>query len=185
MMKNCRVIFYDLETTGLSYENDKIIEIAGKDNYGNIFSKLINPQKEISSKIEEITGISNNNVKYRNNIEQNRQKIEEWFDFENKNNYLVAHNGDNFDLKFIDSIFNVKCYHLDSLKFFKKLLRQQSYSIKNLCELFNIDTKGHHRALNDVIILEKLFNKGLEVYKLKYNLDEVTIEEIYNYTYYN
>tara|TARA_B100001121_G_C18464703_1_gene514932 strand:+ start:205 stop:759 length:555 start_codon:yes stop_codon:yes gene_type:complete len=184
MMKDCRVIFYDLETTGLDSENDKIIEIAGKDNNGEIFSKLINPKVNISNKIEEITGISNNNVKYRNNIEQNRSKIEEWFDFGNKTNYLVAHNGDNFDLKFISPIFDIKCNHLDSLKFFRKLLRQPSYSIKSLCELFNINTKGHHRALNDVIILEQLFNKGLEIYKLKYNLDEVTIEEIYNYTYF-
>ena len=83
-MKDCRVIFYDLETTGLDSENDKIIEIAGKDNNGEIFSKLINPKVNISNKIEEITGISNDNVKYRNNIEQNRSKIEEWFDFGNK-----------------------------------------------------------------------------------------------------
>jgi len=184
-MCNNRVIFYDLETTGLDSISDRIIEIAGKDNNGNIFSKLINPEKEISNKIEEITGISNDNVKYRNTIEQNRNKIEEWFDFGNKNNYLIAHNGDNFDLKFISNIFNIESYHLDSLKFFRKLLRQHSYSIKSLCKLFNIDTRGHHRALNDVVILEKLFNKGLEVYKIKYNLDEVTMEEIYNYTYYD
>ena len=37
-MCNNRVIFYDLETTGLDSVNDSIIEIAGKDNNGNIFS---------------------------------------------------------------------------------------------------------------------------------------------------
>tara|TARA_B000000565_G_C23703133_1_gene346531 strand:+ start:21 stop:575 length:555 start_codon:yes stop_codon:yes gene_type:complete len=183
MDKSSRIIFYDLETTGLDCNTDQIIEIAGKDNTGNIFSKLINPKKEINKKIEEITGISNNNIKYRNTIEQNRKKIEEWFDFNNKDNYLIAHNGDNFDLKFISKVFNISCKSIDSLKFFKKLVRQHSYSIKNLCELFNINTKGHHRALNDVLILEKLFNKGIELYKVKYNLDYVSIKEIYDFTY--
>jgi len=183
-MSNCRVIFYDLETTGLDSKNDRIIEIAGKDNSGSIFNKLINPEIEISNKIVEITGISNNLVKYRNTIEQNRNNIEDWFDFGNKNNYLIAHNGDRFDLKFINNVFDVNSKHIDSLKFFRKLIKQHSYSIKGLCELFNIDTRGHHRALNDVLILEKLFNKGMEVYKIKYNLEEVSIEDIYNYTYF-
>jgi len=183
-MTDYRIIYYDLETTGLDSENDEIIEIAGKDNNGEIFSKLLKPSKEISDKIEEITGINNRKLKYRNTLEQNKDKINNWFDFKNKGNYLIAHNGDRFDLKFLERTFDIKCYHLDSLKFFKKLLRQQSYSIKSLCELFNISTKGHHRALNDVLILEKLFMKGIETYKIKYNLDNVSIDDIYNYTYF-
>ena len=45
MKKPNRLIFYDLETTGVNPENDEIIEIERKDNYGNIFEKLINPKK--------------------------------------------------------------------------------------------------------------------------------------------
>ena len=50
-MNNCRIIYYDLETTGLDSENDEIIEIAGKDNNGEIFSKLLKPSKEISERL--------------------------------------------------------------------------------------------------------------------------------------
>ena len=43
MKKPNRLIFYDLETTGVDTKNDSIIEIGAKDNLGNTFSKLINP----------------------------------------------------------------------------------------------------------------------------------------------
>ena len=60
MKKPNRLIFYDLETTGVDPLNDEIIEIGAKDNYGNIFEKLINPNKTIPNNIELLTGISNN-----------------------------------------------------------------------------------------------------------------------------
>ena len=182
LLSNKRIIYYDLETTGLN-NDDNIIEIAGKDNYDSIFNKLINPECEINDKIVNLTGITNNKIKYRNTIEQNREKIEEWFDFNNKNIYLIAHNGDNFDLKFLKKSFKINCKQIDTLKFFKKLINQHSYSMKNLCNLFGIKIEGHHRALSDVIMLEKLFLKGIELYQIKYNIEEVDIDEIYNYTY--
>ncbi len=182
LLSNKRIIYYDLETTGLN-NDDNIIEIAGKDNNNNIFNKLINPECEINDKIVNLTGITNNKIKYRNTIEQNREKIEEWFDFNNKDIYLIAHNGDNFDFKFLKKSFEINCKQIDTLKFFKKLINQQSYSMKNLCNLFNIKIEGHHRALSDVIMLEKLFIKGIELYQIKYNLEQVDIDEIYDYTY--
>lgn len=179
-----RIIFYDLETTGLNPENDKIIEIGAKDNYGNEFSKLINPECTISNIIENITGITNEKLKYRNTLEQNRGKIMEFFDFDNKDIYLIAHNGDNFDHLFLYKEFSVNCKMIDSIKLFRKLLPyQKSYSIKNLCNIYNIDTSGHHRALEDSNILEQLFYKGVELYKLTYNKKNVTIQEIYRYIY--
>ena len=84
MKKPNRLIFYDLETTGVNPESDEIIEIGAKDNYGNIFEKLINPKKEIPDKIELLTGISNKKIKYRNDIERSYDLINDWFDFDKK-----------------------------------------------------------------------------------------------------
>jgi DNA polymerase III epsilon subunit-like protein len=72
---------------------------------------------------------------------------------------------------------------MDSMKFFRKLLCSNNNSLKYLCKLFNIDTKNHHRAYDDVIMLEKLFLKGIEIFKLRYNLNEVDIDMIYKYIY--
>ena len=188
--KTTRIIFYDLETTGVDPKVDDIIEIGAKDNFGNTFDKLINPDKEISDKIKELTGISNEKLKYRNNMERSYEKIDEWFDFEKKNKsvetYLIAHNGDNFDYKFLSKHFNIKCKSIDTLTLFRKLLPyRSSHSIKALCELYEIDCSKHHRALEDVIILEQLFNKAIQLYCIiqETEIENVTIEEIYKYVY--
>ena len=184
-----RIIFYDLETTGLDINNDEIIEIGAKDNFGYTFEKLINPNKILSNKIELLTGITNEKLKYRNNIKQSYNLINNWFDFEKKNNkykevYLIAHNGDRFDLKFIEKTFNIKCKSIDTLKLFRKLLpNKSSHSMKTLCEIYKIDCSKHHRALEDVIMLEQLFYKALELYSIIHNNDNVCIEDIYNYLY--
>jgi len=179
-----RIIFYDLETTGLSPEDDTIIEIGAIDNQGNKFDKLINPNKQISSHIEKLTGITNSKLKYRNNMKQSYNVIEEWFNFDNKNIYLIAHNGDRFDYKFLSKVFNIIHRCLDTLLLFKKLLPfRKSYSIKSLCEIYNIDCSKHHRALEDVIILKQLYEKAIKLYCELYRKKNVSIEEIYYFIY--
>ena len=186
-----RIIFYDLETSGVDTKNDSIIEIGAKDNLGNTFSKLINPEKNISSYIETLTGITNSKLKYRHTLDQSYYLINDWFDFEKKNKnykeiYLIAHNGDNFDLKFMEKHFTIKCKSIDTLILFRKLLpNRNSHSIKTLCDIYKIDCSKHHRALDDVIILEQLFEKALELYSIIFNIDikKIKIEDIYNYTY--
>lgn len=187
-----RIIFYDLETSGVDTKNDYIIEIGAKDNLGNTFNKLINPQITISNTIVNLTGITNSKLKYRHTLEQSYELINNWFDFEKKNKiykevYLVAHNGDRFDLKFMEKHFNIKCKSIDTLTLFRKLLPNKgSHSIKTLCEIYKIDCTKHHRALEDVIILEQLYYKALELYSIIYDIDinNICIEDIYNYLYY-
>ena len=60
-------VVFDIETTGFSNTNDKITEIGAVkiENFKVVdkFSELINPQKDISYKIQELTGITNDMVK--------------------------------------------------------------------------------------------------------------------------
>lgn len=60
------LIVFDLETTGLDLAKDRIIQISyikvhtdGKEERENIF---INPEKEIPTEVEQLTGISNERV---------------------------------------------------------------------------------------------------------------------------
>ena len=68
-----KVIFFDLETTGFSSKNDKIIEIgAVKIREGKVidrFSEFVNPEINIPYKIIELTGITDDMVKNSETIE--------------------------------------------------------------------------------------------------------------------
>ena len=56
----------DLETTGLNPESDRIIEIGAVKFQGtrilDTFSTLVNPDRDISTFIQELTGISNDQL---------------------------------------------------------------------------------------------------------------------------
>ena len=60
------LLFFDLETTGLDKERDRVIEFAGvkvfPDKSQERFETFINPERPIPEEITEITGITNEMV---------------------------------------------------------------------------------------------------------------------------
>ncbi len=93
-------VVFDIETTGFSNTNDKITEIGAVkiENFKVVdkFSELINPQKDISYKIQELTGITNDMVADKPTIEEVLPKFIEFIG----DSVLVAHNAE-FDMGFI------------------------------------------------------------------------------------
>ena len=92
----------DLETTGTQRnEHDRIIQFGcALIKNGHIFktySFLINPQKRIPPVIENLTGISNKNVRNQPNFSHFAPEISKIL----KNTIFVAHNV-NFDLPFLN-----------------------------------------------------------------------------------
>ena len=93
-------VVFDIETTGFSSTNDKITEIGAVkiENYKVVdrFSEFINPERDISYKIQNLTGITNDMVKDKPTIEEVFPKFLEFIG----DSVLVAHNAD-FDMGFI------------------------------------------------------------------------------------
>ncbi|MDO7203097.1 exonuclease domain-containing protein [Paraclostridium bifermentans] len=93
-------VVFDIETTGFSNTNDKITEIGAVkiENFKVVdrFSELVNPETDISYKIQELTGITNDLVADKPTIDAILPKFLEFVG----DDVLVAHNAD-FDMGFI------------------------------------------------------------------------------------
>jgi len=160
-------LFLDLETTGLDYQQNKVIEIAAvihqEDGTRETYTTLINPGVSVPAQITSLTGINDemliNAPKSEEVAAQFRPKLE--------NKIIVAHNAI-FDLKFLESLLGpVVNKYLDTLELTKILFPNlSSYSLGYLVSKFSLKTKPIHRALDDTLALELLFNYLVKEAKL-------------------
>jgi CRISPR-associated protein Cas2 len=184
------VVFLDFETSGLNPYHDDIIEIAIKQmNNDNSFSTLVHPQSNecISQQITALTGISNELLRKEGIPWKTAySELNDFLKAVIKNSpdgklYIVAHNGETFDFLFLKRIFNdlnklniktvnqKNIVYIDSLLLSRRLLKRVSYKQETLCKTYNINTKGNHRALNDVRALEELYTKLCEILNKELN----------------
>ena len=184
------VAFLDFETSGFNPYHDDIIEIAIKEmNSDNYFSTLVIPKSNecISESITAVTGISNDLLRKEGvSWQKAYEDLNNFLKVIIKNSkngklYIVAHNGETFDFLFLKRIFSElnkldiktinpkNIVYIDSLLFARRLLKRESYKQETLCKTYNINTKGNHRALNDVRALEELYTKLCEILNKELN----------------
>lgn len=182
-----RPIYYDTETTGLSSEKDKIIEIAALDPINNkSFSQLVNPVIPISEESIAICNITNEMVKDAPTFEEVGKMF---IDFCGTDAVLIAHNNDSFDKHFLEAeykkanILMPKWFYIDSLKWARKYRPDlPKHSLQYLRQIYNIEENKAHRALNDVIILHQVFEKMIDdlpmemILKLLYKSRQENVE---------
>lgn len=170
-------VVFDIETTGLSRERDKITEIgAVKVSGGHIvdrFSTFVNPQVPISAEITKLTGIDDAMVADAPPIDV---ILPQFLAFVG-DSVLVAHNA-SFDVGFIRKngerlgLAPVENTVVDTVELAKSLLPHLSkYKLDVVCEAMGVDLKGHHRAVNDAEATAKVFVKFLEMLAEKDVLD--------------
>lgn len=159
-------VVFDLETTGFSPTQNKIIEIgAVKVCGGRIvdkFSEFVNPEVPIPFHIENLTGISDNMVLGAETIETLLPKFMEFCE----GSVLVAHNAD-FDTGFI----RVNCERLsipydytvlDTVSLARLLLPELSkYKLNIVAKALGISLENHHRAVDDAGATAEIFIKFL------------------------
>ena len=163
-MKLNDYVVMDLEMTGISPEEDKIIEIgAVRIRDGKVvemFQTFVNPKRPIPLRVTELTGISDEMVK--DALEEDIA-IEQFLDFLGED-ILVGHSI-KFDYSFLKQWAVNKKRVLeknacDTFKISRKLLPvEQPKSLEALCEHFQIERKQAHRALDDALETAKLFEK--------------------------
>lgn len=186
------VIIFDLETSGLNPYHDDIIEIGAKIlQEDSSFQMLVQPKsgRPISKKITEITGITNRDLRTDGKPWENAySEFYNWF-FENtkgkENITLVSHNGDTFDFVFFRRMLNdlstlvdkvnidvEKIHFIDTLPLSKRLYPNRTYyNQPSLARTFSIIVDNAHRAMGDVIVLEQLYSRVMNDFKINTKID--------------
>lgn len=187
-------VVFDIETTGFSNLNEKIIEIgAVKIKDGKIvdeFSTFINPERNIPIKITELTGITNDMVCKSPII---NDVIGDFYKF-CEDSIMVAHNID-FDMSFIRRNgksfgFEFSNSLLDTIDLCKFLFPElKRYKLNVVAKHLGVSLENHHRAVDDAkataMILIKCFEKlkSKNIITLKHLNDEyiqnINISKLY------
>ncbi len=173
-------VVFDLETTGLSAVNNRIIEIGAVKVEGaritDRFSTFVNPGEPIPFEIEQLTGISDDMVIHAPAIED---VLPEFLDF-CKGCVLIAHNA-SFDAGFIEE--NCRRMNIpadftvgDTVAMARILLPSLSkFKLDHVAKALNISLKNHHRAVDDAACTAEIFVKFIEMFQARdaYTLDDI------------
>ena len=163
-----RLLAVDLETTGLSPKNDRIIEFGIAELKDKKFvpykNWLINPGFEISEKITQITGITNDDLKDQPMFSDISDEI---LGILSEEPTVVITYNNRFDKPFILEEYNRLNKNLDKLPPFicaYKLFEKCQFGTKNnklatAIEYFNLGDQvvNSHRAMDDAVAAGEVF----------------------------
>jgi len=169
LLKEAEFSVLDVETTGLSAKNNRVIEI-GIVKVKNLkiadkYTTLINPGCDIPYFITQFTGISNSDVAYSPGFYDTAEEIEEFI-----GNSIVSGHNLSFDEGFLSYEFIRNGFEplsnlsVCTLKLSRKIFPSlKSKSLGSVSEYLGIKNRDSHRALSDAEataqILIKLLRK--------------------------
>ena len=163
-------VVFDIETTGFSPVNNRIIEIgAVKVSGGEIadkFSTFVNPDVPIPFEIEKLTGINDSMVIDAPFIEE---VLPEFLAF-CEGAVLVAHNAE-FDMSFIKENAmrqNLKreFTYVDTVGIARILLPHQGkHTLDAVAKTMEVSLENHHRAVDDAGATAEIFVKFIPMLK--------------------
>lgn len=148
----------DLETTGLDPEQDEIIEIGvvrfQSDGHIETWSTLVNPGRPLPPRIEQLTGISSDEVAQAPTLPMVLPTLRRFVG----DAILIGHNVA-FDLNFLHRVHLFEGHRaIDTFALASIILpRQPSYALGALAETLGVSLNDAHRALADARAAAELF----------------------------
>ncbi len=166
-----RYIALDVETTGLSCFDDRIVELSAiLFENGEIkaeFTSLVNPGCAIPQRVIEIHGINDDMVKDAPDgstmLKQWNEKMQ-WID--DPTMIFVAHNA-KFDMSFLAQTmqrcgYECELNYVDTLSVSKKFLNLPDYKLNTVATHYNIHNPHAHRAYADALTCGKIMWKLIQ-----------------------
>ncbi|MDD5603221.1 MAG: PolC-type DNA polymerase III, partial [Eubacteriales bacterium] len=168
-------VVFDLETTGLDPDKDRIIELGAVKVSGGVITEgygtYVDPGIPVPEKITGLTGIDDDKVRGAPPVEEVVKGLAAFAG----DAVLVAHNAP-FDMGFIGKAaasagIKISNTVLDTLQLSRALYPEmKSHRLNVLASYFNISLPNHHRAEDDcratagimLKLLEKLKEQGIE-----------------------
>ena len=165
-LNNLTYVSFDLETTGLSVIHDGITEFgAVKVKNGEVIDRLqffVNPEREIPSRIVELTHITNEMVRNEPNIVERVEEIMAFF----ADHVIVAHNAI-FDVGFLNVAYKkagkqpIQNTIIDTLPLARAILKpMKSYRLGVVAKNYRVKYEDYvaHRADYDAEVLANVLN---------------------------
>lgn len=169
-------IVLDLEMTGLSAKTDQIIEIGAikiRDGQQvDTYHCVVDARCSVPERITQLTGITDEMV--RNGVERDAA-ISGLLDF--MEGFVLVGQNLNFDYGFlkqwaVNHKRPLEAKACDTLKIARDLLpAEQSKKLTSLCEFFGIERQREHRALDDAIETQKVFEALVVLAQSKAGVD--------------
>ncbi len=162
-----RIIYYDTETTGTKPDRDRIIEIAAYDPDRNeSYVQFVNPGCLIPPEVTAITTITQEMVADAPGFETVGPAF---IEFCGQDAILIAHNNERFDKLFLENEYArakltlPSWKYLDTLKWSRKYRCDlPSHALQSLREIYGFEANQAHRALDDVMILYRIFSAMID-----------------------
>ena len=168
MPLNTEFVAFDLETTGLSSKNDRIIEIGAvlmKDGQQiDRFQTFVDPEMSLERKTTELTGITETMLKGAPKIQEALSKFLAFVG----DRVLVAHNAD-FDTGFIRAACNRQGLvyshtSADTLILAQNLMPQLGkHKLDVVANALNLPEFNHHRAADDAAICGLIMSRFISM----------------------
>ncbi len=190
-MNGLREIAFDTETTGFdAWGDDRLTEIGCVELIdflptGKTFHTLVHPEgKEISAKVTQITGHTNESLRDAPRFEEVAEGFREFVG----DSQMIAHNA-NFDMGFINAAMDRHDYRLyprerfiDTLTIAREKFPGASNTLDALCKRFDISlaSRSVHGALVDAELLAKVYLelRGGRAIKMDFATEEETVKRI-------
>jgi DNA polymerase III subunit epsilon len=185
LLKEAEFSVLDVETTGLSARNNRVIEI-GIVKVKNLkitdkYTTLINPGCDIPYFITQFTGISNSDVAYSPSFYDTAEEIEEFI-----GNSIVSGHNLSFDEGFLSYEFARNGFEplsnlsICTLKLSRKIFPSlKSKSLGSVSEYLGIKNRDSHRALSDAEATAQILIKLIK--KLSKEKGINTIQQLFEF----